>query len=163
MVPICAKRFIWNIFIKNNRACSAKFHAIWPFVETLANTEKQPPKCVIQKGVLEIFSKVTEKHLRHTLFFNKVVGGGLQLYYNKDSGTGIFLLKIMFKVCLTILRHYAFRATPFHATGLFLYPLKSSENLWCLLISAKNVLPIKSDWKWHFHKSCSLKYISKKF
>ena len=34
----------------------------------------------------------------------------------------------MFKVCLTILRHYAFRANPFHATGLFLYPLKSSEN-----------------------------------
>ena len=74
------------------------------------------------------------------------------------------------------------RVNPFHTTGLFLYLLKSSENLWfsdafrgcrkkpmawnglnCLLISAKNVLSVKINWKWHFHKSCSLKYISKKF
>ena len=34
--------------------------------------QKQPPKVFYKKGVLRNFTKLTGKHLRHSLFFNKV-------------------------------------------------------------------------------------------
>ena len=50
---------------------------------------------VLQKqssgGVLRTFATFTGKHLCQRLFFNKVVGLGLQLYHKRVSGTGIFL------------------------------------------------------------------------
>ena len=50
---------------------------------------KQPPEVFGKKAVLRNFAKFTRKHLCQSLFFNKVTG--LQLYYKRDSGTGVFL------------------------------------------------------------------------
>ena len=49
--------------------------------------------CIIppEKGVLRNFAKFTGKHLSQNLFYNKVEALGLQLYYKRDSGTGVFL------------------------------------------------------------------------
>ena len=44
-------------------------------------------RCSIKKGVLRNFTKFTGKHLCRSLFFNKVVGWGLQLYWKGDFGT----------------------------------------------------------------------------
>ena len=46
-------------------------------------------RCSIIKGVLSNFAKFTRKHLHQSLFLSKVAG--LQLYFERDSGTGIFL------------------------------------------------------------------------
>ena len=37
-------------------------------------------RCSVKKGILRNFAKFTEKHLCHSLFFNKVAGLSLQLY-----------------------------------------------------------------------------------
>ena len=52
--------------------------------------QKQPPEVFCEKGVLRNFAKFTGKRLCQSLFFNKVAGGGLQLYLKRDSGTGFF-------------------------------------------------------------------------
>ena len=45
-------------------------------------------RCSLWKGVLRNCAKSTEKHLRQSLFLNKVAGWGLQLYFKRDSTTG---------------------------------------------------------------------------
>ena len=57
----------------------------------LPKTQKQPTEMSYKKGVLKNFAKFIRKHLRKTLFFNKGARSGLQLYYKRDSSTGIFL------------------------------------------------------------------------
>ena len=47
-------------------------------------------KCSVRTGVARIFTKFTEKHLCQGLFFNKVAGLR-QLYWKRDSGTGVSL------------------------------------------------------------------------
>ena len=42
-------------------------------------------RCSVRKGVLRNFAKLTGKHLRQSLFYNK------SLYYKRDSGAGVFL------------------------------------------------------------------------
>ena len=42
-----------------------------------------------KKGVFRNFAKLAGKHLCQSLFFNKAAG--LQLYWKRDSGTGVFL------------------------------------------------------------------------
>ena len=50
------------------------------------------PESFCKKGaLLKNFGKFTGKHLCPSLFFNKVAGLSLQLYFKKDSGTGVFL------------------------------------------------------------------------
>ena len=45
----------------------------------------------MKKGVLKKCTKFLGKHLRQSLFFNKVAGlSDLQLYLKRDSGTGVF-------------------------------------------------------------------------
>ena len=46
-------------------------------------------RCSIKNGVLRNLTKFSGKHLWHSLFFNIIAG--LQLYYKRDSGTGVFL------------------------------------------------------------------------
>ena len=41
------------------------------------------PEVFCEKGVLENFAKFTVKHLRHSLFLNKVVG--LRIHFSKDT------------------------------------------------------------------------------
>ena len=53
--------------------------------------QKQPPEVSMKKGVLENFAKFAGKHLCQSLFFNKVAGLSLQLYWKRDSVTGVFL------------------------------------------------------------------------
>ena len=53
--------------------------------------EKQSPRGVFKKSVLRNFGKLTEKHLCQSVFFNNVVAQGLQLYWKRDSSTGVFL------------------------------------------------------------------------
>ena len=48
-------------------------------------------RCSIKTGVLKNFAKFTGKHLRQSLFFNKVVGLSLATLLKKGSGTGVFL------------------------------------------------------------------------
>ena len=47
-------------------------------------------KCSVRKNVLQNFAKFTGKYLCQSLFFNKVVGLSLQLYWKRDSGTDVF-------------------------------------------------------------------------
>ena len=42
-----------------------------------------------KRGALGNFTKFTGKHLCQSVFFDKVAG--LQLYYKRNSGTGVFL------------------------------------------------------------------------
>ena len=44
-----------------------------------------------EKVFLEIFAKFTGKHLCQSLLLNKVADLSLQLYFKRDSGTGVFL------------------------------------------------------------------------
>ena len=44
-----------------------------------------------KKSVLKIYAKYTEKHLRQSLFFNKVAGLRLTTLLKGDSGTSVFL------------------------------------------------------------------------
>ena len=57
----------------------------------IAGSWKQPPEVFWKKSVLTNFAKFTGKHLFQGLFFDKVVGWGLQIYYKSDP----FLLWIM--------------------------------------------------------------------
>ena len=54
---------------------------------------KQPPEVFYKKGVLKNFTKLTGKHLRQSLFFNKDVGLTratlLKKRLNLGSGTGV--------------------------------------------------------------------------
>ena len=44
-----------------------------------------------EKNVIRNFARYTGKHQRQSLLFNKVAqGSGLQLYYKRDLGTGVF-------------------------------------------------------------------------
>ena len=49
------------------------------------------PEVFCKKGALRNFAKFTVKHLCQSLFFNKVAGLRRQLYWKRDSGTGLFL------------------------------------------------------------------------
>ena len=55
------------------------------------NIRSSHPKTFCEKGVLKNFAKFTEKHLCQSLFLIKLQGSGLQLYWKRDSGTGVFL------------------------------------------------------------------------
>ena len=44
------------------------------FLSSNCKHQKQPPEVFFQKGVLKNFPIFTEKHLCHSLFYNKVVG-----------------------------------------------------------------------------------------
>ena len=54
-------------------------------------TRSSHRRCTVKKGVLTNFAKSTGKYLFQSLFFNKVAGLGLQLYWKRDPGTGVFL------------------------------------------------------------------------
>ena len=45
----------------------------------------------VRKSVLRNFAKFTEKHLCQSLCFNKVSSLNRQIYWKRDSGTGVFL------------------------------------------------------------------------
>ena len=42
-----------------------------------------PRRCAIEKGVLKIFSKFIGKHLRQSLFFNKIAALSLRLWHGR--------------------------------------------------------------------------------
>ena len=49
-------------------------------------------RCSLRKDALTNFTKFTRKHLRESQsLFNKVADWGLQLYYKREAGTGVFL------------------------------------------------------------------------
>ena len=48
-------------------------------------------RCLIEKGVLKNFTEFTGKHLCLSLWLYKVAGLSLQLYKDRDSGTGVLL------------------------------------------------------------------------
>ena len=56
--------------------------------------QKQPQEVFCEKCVLKNFASFTGKHLSSSLFLNKVAGLGLQLYFKRDSNTGVFLLNL---------------------------------------------------------------------
>ena len=58
------------------------------------STEAVNWRCSVKRSVLRTSAKFTGKHLCQSLFFNKVVGS-LQLYYKRDSGTGIFSVNLV--------------------------------------------------------------------
>ena len=49
------------------------------------------PEVFCKKGVLRNVAKLTGKHLRQSLFFNKAAGSRPTILLKKDSGTGAFL------------------------------------------------------------------------
>ena len=54
-------------------------------------TRSSHRRCTVKKGVLRNFAESTGRHLCQSLFFNKVAGLGLQLYWKRDRGTGVVL------------------------------------------------------------------------
>ena len=54
-------------------------------------TEPVAQRCSVRNGVLRNFAKFTAKNLCQGVFFKKVGGCSLLLYYKRDSGTGVFL------------------------------------------------------------------------
>ena len=54
-------------------------------------TEAVVQRCSLKVSVLKNLAKFIGKHLCQSLFFNKVAGLGRQLYYIRDSDTGVFL------------------------------------------------------------------------
>ena len=74
----------------NTRKCRANYERKVALKEQIL---KQPLEVFRQNKVfLQISQNSQEKNLCQSLFFNKVVGLRLQLYSNKDSSTGVFLL-----------------------------------------------------------------------
>ena len=63
------------------------------YIRNIVNeiTEAVVQRCSLKVSVLKNLAKFIGKHLRQSLFFNKVAGLGLQLYYIRDSDTGVFL------------------------------------------------------------------------
>ena len=57
----------------------------------LITTEAVAQRCFIKKGVLRNLEKFTGKHLRQSLFFNKVAGLRAAPLLKRDSGPGVFL------------------------------------------------------------------------
>ena len=53
------------------------------------------PEVFSKKGVFESFRKFTGKQLCQGLFFNKIAGLRLQLYYKRDSVTGAFFVNFV--------------------------------------------------------------------
>ena len=53
-------------------------------VSHINNSRRSHWRCSVKKGVLRNFAKITGKHLRQSLFFNK-------LLLKRDSGTDVFL------------------------------------------------------------------------
>ena len=52
---------------------------------------KQPPELFCKKGVLKNLAKFMGKDLARVSFLIKLLALGLQLYYKRDSATGVFL------------------------------------------------------------------------
>ena len=52
---------------------------------------KQPPELFCKKGVLKNLAKFMGKALARVSFLIKLLALGLQLYYKRDSATGVFL------------------------------------------------------------------------
>ena len=63
------------------------------YIRNIVNeiTEAVVQRCSLKVSVLKNLAKFIGKHLCQSLFFNKVAGLGLQLYYIRDSDTGVFL------------------------------------------------------------------------
>ena len=77
--------FVFVIFTAENTYLTGKKILSVPYIQKAATTGF--PK----KSVLKNFAKFTGKHQRQSLFFNKVAGLRLRLYYKRDSGTDLFL------------------------------------------------------------------------
>ena len=60
------------------------------FLKFKISDKSSQQRCSAKKGVLKNFAKFTGKHLRQSLFFNKVAGAAWK-FIKKDSGTGVFL------------------------------------------------------------------------
>ena len=60
----------------------------------LSQNRSSRQRCSVRKGVLRNFAKFTGKYLCQSArdSFNKIAGWGLQLYWERDSGAGVFLL-----------------------------------------------------------------------
>ena len=52
---------------------------------------KQPPELFCKKGVLKNLAKFMGKDLARVSSLIKLLALGLQLYYKRDSATGVFL------------------------------------------------------------------------
>ena len=63
------------------------------YIRNIVNeiTEAVVQRCSLKVSVLKNLAKFIGKHLRQSLFSNKVAGLDLQLYYKRDSDTGVFL------------------------------------------------------------------------
>ena len=80
---------LYPIFVKLYPIC-VKFSSIL-VLASKTMTEPVTQRCSVRNGVLRNFAKFIGKHLCQSLFFKKVGGCSLQLYYKRDSGTGVFL------------------------------------------------------------------------
>ena len=61
------------------------------FLFVLWSNRNSLRRCSVKRGVHRNFTKFTGKRLCQSLFFNKVAGLSLQLYWKRDSGTDVFL------------------------------------------------------------------------
>ena len=87
--------------------------------------QKQPPEMLCKKRVLRNSAKFTEKHLWHSLFFNKVAGLRLRYFpviFAKllrrtflQNTSGLLLLCRILNISFHVIN-------PFAPNGLFLYP-----------------------------------------
>ena len=92
-------------------------------------------RCSMQKGVVRNFTKFTGKHLCQVLFLIKLKAWGLQLYWNRDPGTGVFLW-----ISWNFQEHLFYR-TPLVAASLSRYRKWPIKHPGCLF---KNKYGVKS-------------------
>ena len=90
------------------------------FLTVLATTaislfRSSRPEVFCEKGILRIFTKFTGKRMCQSLFFNKVAGISLQLYWKGDSGTGGFLCR---NICKNTFSYRTPPVTPFIILGM---------------------------------------------
>ena len=92
---------IWKLLCKKRvlRCAFAKEFEVFWIVKSrdkltkLGAYRSSHRKVSARKGVLRNFANFTGQHMCRSLFFNRVAGlmaSGLQLYQNRDSGTGVF-------------------------------------------------------------------------
>ena len=60
------------------------------FNHAIKKTEAVASRCFVKKAFLK-FLQNSQETLMPGSFFNKAAGSSLQLYYKRDSGTGVFM------------------------------------------------------------------------
>ena len=72
------KDLFQRFYLNQRKSDTEKFHLL---LSTSKKVRRSRPEVFCKKGVLKNFTKFTGKHLRQSLFFNKVAGQACQVFF----------------------------------------------------------------------------------